>query len=93
MLRKQRYFALSKCYYILTLNLINSDKAPTLNMQEIAAQAYYQLNEYRMGLDVMKNYFEQTGRDADAAAIYANMLMDVGLLKAADKLLDRTFSP
>lgn len=92
-LRKQRYFALSKCYYILTLNLINSDKAPTLNMQEIAAQAYYQLNEYRMGLDVMKNYFEQTGRDADAAAIYANMLMDVGLLKAADKLLDRTFSP
>lgn len=78
--RKQRDFPLSERYYILSLRHIASVEEQSPRMKEIAALCYYQLYMNTKGLYAMKQFYEVSGKDADSAAIYLNMLMDNGYL-------------
>lgn len=90
-LRKHRHFPLSRRYYVFALIEIAAAEERTPLMKEIAAQCYYQLSMNREGLCMMREYFEMTGKDADAAAAYANMLMDNGRLRSTEYLIDSLF--
>jgi len=94
-LRKQRYFSLSREYYVAALDTIAMAEEQTLRMTEIAAQSYYQLNRnsyYKLNTDrealfEIDEFFTLSGKDADSTAAYANLLMDTGRLKQAQQLL------
>lgn len=90
-LRKERHFADSRHYYRLALIEIENSQEKTARMHEIAALSYYQLSWENLALSEMQLFFEITGRDPNAGAAYANMLMDEGRLFSSENFLRHTF--
>ena len=69
----------------------NFDAGRSIHMKEIAALSYYEVYRKPKGLAMMKEYYKMSGRDPNAAAAYANMLMDNGRLGSAENFLYDSF--
>ncbi len=92
-LRREHYFFPPLWPYILALDEIAAAEEITVRMKEIAAHSYYQLSMRDEALCMMIEFYIMSGRDSNAAASYANMLMDYGRMASAGLFLHSVFRP